>query len=128
MVSGFWSAVVQLRGVTQRHDLHDLDVFPLSSETFLCLEFESLCFTQNADLASRKATIFALIVGKVSSPIFVIIFWGYPLVYSEKYSVNFHVAHVLFAGALRVCSLICFYWEGYAAVASPSGNLEVVDC
>ena len=45
-----------------------------------------------------------------------------------KIQCNFHVAHVLFAGALRVCSLICFYWEGYAAVASPSGNLEVVDC
>ena len=31
----------------------------------------------------------ALVVGKVSSPIFIIIFWGYLLVYSEKYSVIF---------------------------------------
>ena len=88
VVSGFWSAVVQVHGVT-RHDLHDLlDVFPLSSETFLSV-LKSSCFAQNADLASRKATISAPVVGKVSSPIFIIIFWGYPLVYSEKYSVIF---------------------------------------
>ena len=50
---------------------------------------KSSCFAQNADLASRKATISALVVRKVSSLIFIIIFWGYPLVYSEKYSVIF---------------------------------------
>ena len=32
VVSGFWSVVAGVRGVT-RHDLHDLDVSPLSSET-----------------------------------------------------------------------------------------------
>ena len=70
VVSGFWSAVVQVRGVT-RHDLHDLlDVFALSSETFLSV-LKSSCFAQNADLASRKATISALVVEKVSSPILI---------------------------------------------------------
>ena len=69
-----------------------------------------------------KSKISALVVGKVSSPIFIIIFWRYPLFYSEKYSVIF-MSPTCFACVFFNLLLL----GGYAAVASPSSNLEVVD-